>query len=171
MSNFMSTGWRCPSKEETTIMKRMESKRFLRKNKNFFFYSSLIIIIIYLATFASFSYKDGNSNENTYTLLFLTATLIITITIFAIIYLVLYRHFYGKKQNIEEINSNVTFLYHEMINGINDEEKLYAIVIKVDNEQLELLVDKKDYETINENTKLFLGRYKTETKYNYKIYY
>ena len=52
---------------------------------------------------------------------------------------------------IQEVNDQVTFLYHHMVGGVNDQDKLYAIVLKVDNEQMELLVDQKDYEVINED--------------------
>ena len=171
MNYGLTYNWRKPSIEEIKRIKKMDRKRYFNRIKNFFFFLSLIVILVYLATFASLSYRDNKLTENILTLLILTIIVLASIIIFLVVYKLLYRHFYGVKMDIEEVNDRVTFLYHHMVGGVNDTEKLYAIVLKVDNEQIELLVDQKDYETINEDTKLLLGRYHDGAQYNYYVYY
>ncbi len=164
-------GWRLPTKEELKTIRRTENRRFFKRTKYFFIISFLAIGLIYLITFASLSSKGGSKTENIYTLLILTIVLFFIIIVFLVLYKKLYQHFYGKKKNIEEVNTNTKFLYHQMAGGINDTEKLYTVVVRVDDSQVEILVDKKEYEKINEDTKIFIGRYKDEEKYNYYIYY
>lgn len=171
MNNVLTANWRVPSKEELKIIKRKDSKRFFNKIKNLLFYSILVIILIYLVTFASLSYKGNNGTENTLTLLILTGIILFVIIVFLVVYKLLYRHFYGVRQRIEEVTDNVRFLYHQMVSGVNDTDKLYAIVIQINNEQMQLLVDQRDYEIINESTRIFLGRFHDGTQYNYYIYY
>ena len=79
--------------------------------------------------------------------------------------------FYGKRKNIEEVTSNAKFLYHHMVSGVEDTDKLYAIVVETDGMQIELLVDKNDYDKITEETNILLGRYREDNNYKYFIYY
>ena len=171
MNNEFNYSWRSPTKEEVKMIKRIDNRRFFNRSKNYFLFLSLIIFLIYLVTFASLSYKTSKITENILTLGVLTAIIVFSIIVFSVTYKLLHRHFYGVRQNIEEVNDRVTFLYHHMVGGINDTEKLYAIVLRADNEQIELLVDQKDYEAVNENTKILLGRYRDGAQYSYYIYY
>ncbi len=171
MNNYFTNNWHTPSQNEIKIIKRLDRRRFFTRTKNVFLFMFLIIVLIYLATFASFSYKESAKNENILTLLVLTAIILGVIIIFFTVYKLLYKHFYGKKSVIEEVNENVKFLYHHMISGVEDNDKLYAIVVETNGEQMELLVDQKDYELINEDTKLLIGRFNDGVGYKYFIYY
>ena len=120
---------------------------------------------------ASLSSKNGLSAENNLTMIILSLVLLFIIIVFFIIYKVLYKVFYGNGKGIEEINHNTKFLYHQLVSGVSDKEKLYAIIVSVDNQKMELLVNKRDYDKVSDNTKLFLGRYVDGKRYKYYIFY
>ena len=171
MKNFFTSDWHVPTKEELKQIKRLNNKRLFNKSKTFILFMFLALVLIYLATFASFSSKRGYEDENSLTLIILTGIIIFVIIVFFIAYKVLYSIFYGKRKNIEEVTSNAKFLYHHMVSGVEDTDKLYAIVVETDGMQIEILVDKNDYDKITEETNILLGRYREDNNYKYFIYY